>query len=160
MAYASTTLDRQLPAAAERRPRARTIPTITPMRIMTPSRTQSQIRPEPDPLPAVGELLGWALAAGVEAPLVADGWLVGVAVTLGLDTLALGLGGDELVLDPAGTLALRLGEMLALRVGEMLAIALLVASHPATVHTMARIAAKRTMFLVKRRMPDPSARAF
>jgi hypothetical protein len=69
-------------------------------------------------------------------------------VTLGLDdTLALGLGGDELALDPA--------ETLALRVGEMLAIALLVASHPATVHTMARIAAKRTMFLVKRRMPDP-----
>ena len=101
---------------------------------MTPSRTHSQIRPEPDPLPAVGELLGWADAAGVEALLVADGWLVGVAVTLGLDdTLPLGLGGDELVLDPA--------ETLALRVGEMLEIALLVASHPATVHTMARIAA-------------------
>ncbi len=74
-------------------------------------------------------------------------------LALGLDdTLALGLGGDELALDPA--------ETLMLRVGEMLAIALLVASHPATVHTMARIAAKRTMFLVKRRMPDPSARAF
>ena len=118
---------------------------------MTPSRTQSQIRPEPDPLPAVGELLGWAVAAGVEALLVADGWLVGVAVTLGLDdTLALGLGADELAL----------AETLALRVGEMLEIALLAASHPATVHTMARTAAKRTMLLVKRRMPDPSARAF
>jgi hypothetical protein len=123
------------------------------MRTMTPSRTQSQIRPEPDPLPAVGELLGWAVAAGVEALLVADGWLVGVAVTLGLDdTLALGLGGDELALDPA--------ETLMLRVGEMLEIALLAASHPATMHTMARTAAKRTMLLVKRRMPDPSARAF
>ncbi|HJZ00229.1 MAG TPA: hypothetical protein VJ305_05880 [Streptosporangiaceae bacterium] len=121
------------------------------MRTMTPSRTQSQIRPEPDPLPAVGELLGWAVAAGVEALLVADGWLVGVAVTLGLDdTLALGLGADELAL----------AETLALRVGEMLEIALLAASHPATVHTMARTAAKRTMLLVKRRMPDPSARAF
>ncbi|MFZ0189773.1 MAG: hypothetical protein WAL72_22845 [Streptosporangiaceae bacterium] len=40
---------------------------------MTPSKTHSQIRPEPDPLPAVGELLGWAVAAGVEALLVADG---------------------------------------------------------------------------------------
>jgi hypothetical protein len=74
-----------------------------------------------------------------------------VAVTLGLDdTLALGLGADELAL----------AETLALRVGEMLEIALLAASHPATVHTMARTAAKRTMLLVKRRMPDPSARAF
>jgi hypothetical protein len=89
----------------------------------------------------------------VEALKVAAGWLVGAAVTLGPDdTLALGLGGGELALDPA--------ETLALRVGEMLAIALLVASHPATVHTMARIPTKRTMCLVKRRMPDPSARAF
>jgi hypothetical protein len=68
------------------------------------------------------------------------------------EMLALGLGGGEL--------AVGLAETLALRVGEMLEIALWAASHPATVHTMAKIAAKRTMFLVKRRMPDPSARAF
>ena len=128
---------------------------------MTPSRTQSQIRPEPDPLPAAGELLGSAVAVGVGALLAADGSLVGVAVTLGLDeTLGLGLGdetvglrlGDELPLGPAETLVLRLGKMLDI---ELLAL-----SHPATMHPMTRIAAKRTRPLVKHRMPDPSARPF
>ncbi|MGH3164538.1 MAG: hypothetical protein ACRDN0_01425 [Trebonia sp.] len=71
-------------------------------------------------------------------------------LALALDeTLGLGLG-DELALGPA--------ETLALRVGKMLDIALWVLSHPATMHPMARIAAKRTKPLVKRRMPDPSAR--
>jgi hypothetical protein len=71
-------------------------------------------------------------------------------VTLGLDeAIALGLD-DELALGPAETPALRLAEMLD--------IALRAPSHPATMHPMARIAAKRTRPLVKRRMPDPSAR--
>jgi hypothetical protein len=73
-------------------------------------------------------------------------------VTLGLDErLGLWLDG-ELALCPA--------ETLALRVDEMLEMALLVLSHPATMHPMARIAAKRTRPLVKRRMPDPSSRPF
>jgi hypothetical protein len=77
---------------------------------------------------------------------------VGVAVTFGLDeTMGLGLGGE---------LALGSAETLALRLGKRLDTELLVASHPATMHPMARIAAKRTRPLVKRRMPDPSARPF
>ncbi|HME65505.1 MAG TPA: hypothetical protein VKG61_11500, partial [Streptosporangiaceae bacterium] len=81
-----------------------------------------------------------------------EGALVGVAVTLGLgETLGLGLG-DELSLGPAETLAVRLDKALD--------IELWVLSHPATMHPRARIAAKRTRPLVKRRMPDPSARAF
>ncbi len=132
---------------------------------MTPSRIHSQSRPEPDPLPAAGELLGSAATVGVAALLVADGSAdvasalgLGEALALGVgEALALGVGealglGDELALGSA--------EALALRVGAMLAIALLVLSHPATMHPMARIAAKRTRPLVKRRMPDPSARPF
>jgi hypothetical protein len=82
-------------------------------------------------------------------------------VTLGLgETLALGLG-DELALGLGDELVLCPGETLALRVGEKLAIALLaVPPHPATKHPAARIAAERTRPLVKRRMPDPSARPF
>ena len=132
---------------------------------MTPSRIHSQSRPEPDPLPAAGELLGSAATVGVAALLVADDSAdvasalgLGEALALGVgEALALGVGealglGDELALGSA--------ETLALRVGAMLAIALLVLSHPATMHPMARIAAKRTRPLVKRRMPDPSARPF
>jgi multisubunit Na+/H+ antiporter MnhG subunit len=85
---------------------------------------------------------------------------VGVAVTFGLDeTMGLGLGG-ELALGLAETLAVRLAEMLAVRLAEMLAIALLALSHPATMHPIARIAAKKTRPLVRRCMPDPSARPF
>jgi hypothetical protein len=129
---------------------------------MTPSKTHSQIRPEPDPLPAVGEVLGCAVAVGVGA-LLAD-----VAEALGLgDRLGLGLGerlglglGERLGLG----LGLRLGdelavgwpEALALRLGARLEIALLAVSHPASMHPMARIAARRTRPLLKRRMPAPS----
>src|SRR5271163_2835610 len=140
------TLDRQLPAAAERRPLARTIPTMMPARIMTPSRTHSEIRS--DPLLDAGELVtvGVGVLPVVDGALVGvEGALVGVAVTLGLgETLGLGLG-DELSLGPAETLAVRLDKALD--------IELWVLSHPATMHPRARIAAKRTRPLVKRRMP-------
>ena len=56
-AYASMTLDCQLAAAFERRPLARAIHTIKPIRITAPSRTQSHRRLELDSL-AAGELLG------------------------------------------------------------------------------------------------------
>src|SRR5579859_6821739 len=98
------TLDRQPAAAAERRPLARTITTIRPMRTMTPSRTHSQIRPEPDPLPAAGDLLGGAITAAVGALLVAGGCPVDGASALGL---ALGWA-VTLALGWAVTLALRL----------------------------------------------------
>jgi hypothetical protein len=142
---------------------------------MTPSRIHSQSRPEPDPLPAAGELLGSAATVGVAALLVADGSAdvasalgLGEALALGVgEALALGVGealalgvGEALALGVGDELALGSAEALALRVGAMLAIALLVLSHPATMHPMARIAAKRTRPLVKRRMPDPSARPF
>jgi len=99
-----------------------------------------------------------ALLVADDSADVASALGLGEALALGVgEALALGVGealglGDELALGSA--------EALALRVGAMLAIALLVLSHPATMHPMARIAAKRTRPLVKRRMPDPSARPF
>jgi hypothetical protein len=57
------------------------------MRIRTPSTTHSQIRPEPEPLAAAGELLGSAVTAGAEALLAAAGELLGSAVTAGAEAL-------------------------------------------------------------------------
>ena len=81
-AYASTSLDCQPAAAAERRREERAIKAIRPARTRTPSRTQSQIRLVPE------EAAGAAEAA-------AGGWVVGAAVTLGL----------------AGAVAVRLGKL-------------------------------------------------
>src|SRR6185312_13514565 len=81
-AYASTSLDRQLAAVAERRRAERAIKAIRPARTRTPSRTQSQIRLVPE------EATGAAEA-------VAGGWVGGAAVTLGL----------------AGAVAVRLGKL-------------------------------------------------
>jgi hypothetical protein len=81
-AYASTSLDRQPAAAAERRRPERAINAIRPARTRTPSRTQSQIRLVPEE------------ATGAAEP-VAGGWVVGAAVTLGL----------------AGAVAVRLGKL-------------------------------------------------
>src|SRR5271157_5650394 len=82
LAYASTSLDRQPAAAAERRRAERAIKAIRPARTRTPSRTQSQIKLVPEE------------ATGAAEP-VAGGWVVGAAVTLGL----------------AGAVAVRLGKL-------------------------------------------------
>src|SRR5258705_6743586 len=70
-AYASTSLDRQPSAVAERRREERVIKAIRPARTRTPSRAQSQIRLVPEE------------ATGAAEP-VAGGWGGGAAVTLGL----------------------------------------------------------------------------
>src|ERR1017187_5725494 len=66
------TLDRQPAAAAERRPRARTISMIRPIRTMAPRRIHSQMRPVLDPLAAAAGLLAGAVRVGVAALGVTD----------------------------------------------------------------------------------------
>ncbi len=153
------TRDRQLAAAAERRPPARTINIITPTRTRAPSRSHSHRRPEPEPLPAAGEPLACAVVgAEVGALLVDEGSLVAVAVVLGLEAITLGLEetltlglGDELGLDDE--LVLCAGEALTLRLGAMLAIALFTElPHPATMHPATRMAAESRRPLISRRM--------
>jgi len=139
------TLDRQPAEAADRRPAERAINTITPMRTTAPMMTHSQMSDEPDPPPAAGELLAWAAGVGAEAVCVADGCAVAVAGTLAL--------GEKLA-DLLGTLMLLLGEKLAIVPPAPLC------PHPADRNPTKRIAAKETRLLVKRRMPDPSARCF
>src|ERR1022692_261179 len=134
--YASLILDCQLAVAMERRPRARAIQMITPMRTRTPRTTHSQMSGELDPLAATGEPLGWAAGAGAVVALwITDGWAVAVA----------------------GTLAARLGEKLMLLLGARLAIAPLpLLPHPVTEHAAPRTAAVRNSPLTtKRRMPIP-----
>src|ERR1035438_7035404 len=126
-------LDCQLAAAMERRPRARAIQMITPMRTRTPRTTHSQMSGELDPLAATGEPLGWAAGAGAVVALwITDGWAVAVAGTLAAavgGTLAAAVGGTlaaavgEMLAAAGGTLAARLGEKLMLLLGARLAIA-------------------------------------
>src|ERR1035438_5585454 len=133
IAYASLILDCQLAAAMERRPRARAIQMITPMRTRTPRTTHSQMSGELDPLAATGEPLGWAAGAGAVVALwITDGWTVAVAGTLAATvggTLAAAVGGTlaaavgEMLAAAGGTLAARLGEKLMLLLGARLAIA-------------------------------------
>src|ERR1035438_4575860 len=109
--YASLILDCQLAAAMERRPRARAIQMITPMRTRPPRTTHSQMSGELDPLAATGEPLGWAAGAGAVVALwITDGWAVAVAGTLAAavgGTLAAAVG--EMLAAAGGTLAGRLG---------------------------------------------------
>src|ERR1039458_1084507 len=108
--YASLILDCQLAAAMERRPVARAIQMITPMRARAPRTTHSQMSGELDPLPATGEPLGWAAGAGAVVALwVTDGWAVAVAGTLTL--------GGMLAAAVGGTLAAAVGGTLAAAVG-------------------------------------------
>src|ERR1022692_2300308 len=73
--YASLILDCQLAAAMERRPRARAIQMITPMRTRAPRTTHSQMSGELDPLAATGEPLGRAPGAGAGGALwTTAGW--------------------------------------------------------------------------------------
>src|ERR1039457_6573282 len=126
------TLDRQPAAAAERRPRARTISMIRPIRTMAPRRIHSQMRPVLDPLAAAAGLLAGAVRVGVAALGVTDAW----AVRLG-DALLAGATG---ALWRGDGVALWLGETLEVRVGESPALALLAAlPHPAAIHPATRI---------------------
>src|ERR1035438_8502371 len=150
--YASLILDCQLAAAMERRPRARAIQMITPMRTRTPRTTHSQMSGELDPLAATGEPLGCAAGAGAVVALwITDGWAVTVA-----GTLAAAVGGT-LAAAVGGTLAARLGGKLMLLLGARLAIAPLpLLPHPVTEHAAPRTAAVRNSPLTtKRRMPIP-----
>src|ERR1017187_3056947 len=110
--YASLILDCQLAASMERRPRARAIQMITPMRTRTPRTTHSQMSGELDPLAATGEPLGWAAGAGsVGALWITDGWGLPVAGPLAAPVagpLAAAVG--EMLAAAGGTLAARLGE--------------------------------------------------
>src|ERR1039457_5273922 len=149
--YASLILDCQLAAAMERRPRARAIQMITPMRTRAPRATHSQMSGELDPLAATGEPLGWAAGAGAVVALwITDGWAVAVA-----GTLAAAVGGT--LAAAGGTLAARLGEKLMLLLGARLAIAPLpLLPHPVTEHAAPRTAAVRNSPLTtKRCMPIP-----
>jgi hypothetical protein len=152
------TLDRQSAAAAERRPADRVINAIAPMRTIAPRAIHSQISDELDPLSCAGELPGWAAGADTVLVRVADGRSVTVAGALALGVrvgLALGVGVGLAL----GTLTLLVGT-LTLLVGERLAIAppTPLLPHPAARNPSDKIAANRTRVLVKRRMPDPSAR--
>src|ERR1019366_874668 len=132
--YASLILDCQLAAAMERRPRARAIQMITPMRTRAPRTTHSQMSGELDPLAATGEPLGWAAGAGAVVALwITDGWAGAVA-----GTLAAARG---------GTLVLLRGARRATAPRPLL-------PHPVTEHAAPRIAAVRNSPLTtKRRMP-------
>jgi hypothetical protein len=128
------TFDRQLDAAAERRPEERATSTMMPIRTMAPMPIQSQMSDELDPLPGSGELLGWAAGAGAVALWAADGWSVAV--------------GEKLAL-LLGTLMLLLGEKLPAAPPAPLC------PHPAARNPNERTAANRTGLLANRRMPDP-----
>ena len=75
--------DRSPAAAAERRRAERAINEIRPARTTTPSRIHSQSRLVPEEAPGVAETLDGADGADVVA-LCVGGWVVGVAVALGL----------------------------------------------------------------------------
>ena len=143
------TPDCHLTAAAERRPEARTINTITTMRARAPRATHSQMRGEVDPLLAAGELVDDATAAGATALWVADGWAAADGLALGGETLAVRLGGV--------ILAVRLGGWkLALRLGERLAIAPPPdCPHAATRNPVKRTATASSKLSVKRRIWIP-----
>ena len=64
-AYASTSLDRQPAAAAERRRAERAIKAIRPARTRTPSRTQSQIKLVPEDAAGAAEPVAGAVGADV-----------------------------------------------------------------------------------------------
>src|SRR5215831_2171091 len=119
-AYVSIIAERRADAAAERRPEARTIHTIRPMRTTAASAIHSHSSDEPDPLAA-----GVEAAAGAGA--VSGAWLAGGACAVGV----------------GGPLVGRL--MLAVRLGDRLEIALLMAPltgplppHPAAKGPMTR----------------------
>lgn len=84
--------DRWPAAAVERRRAERAINAIRPATTTTPSRIHSQSRLVPEEAPGVAETLDGADGADVAA-LCVDGWVVGIAVTLGLaETVAVRLG--------------------------------------------------------------------
>src|SRR5215475_1855214 len=84
-AYVSITAERQPAAAAERRPEARAIHTISPMRTSAPSAIHSHSSDEPDP-PSAGEAAAAVVGAG--AWLVTGSCAVGVGPLVGRLTLA------------------------------------------------------------------------
>jgi hypothetical protein len=90
-AYASTSLDRQLPAAAERRREERAITAISPARTRTPSRTHSQIRLEPEEAAGAAEPVAGPVGADVTVT-VTPGLGEAVAVRLGKPPIELLMG--------------------------------------------------------------------
>src|SRR5580704_2509830 len=130
LAYASMSRDRWPAAAAERRRAERAINAIRPATTTTPSRIHSQSRLEPEEAPGVAETLDGADGAEVVA-LCVGGWVIGVAVALGL------------------------AETVAVRLGRLPIELVTVPPHPAARQPTTAMAASRESLFVERRMMIP-----
>jgi len=149
-------LDRQSPAAAERRRPDLTIQMIRPARIRTPSRIHSHSRLVPE-LPSEAAALGDVAGAGEVALSVGVAVAVSVEDTVAVDGTAVGVVGVGVtvgvgvaVAPPVAELTADAARLVALPIALFAAL-----PHPATRHPATSMATGREKPLIVHRMPGP-----